>query len=94
MLTVAIQLLSRCLWSLSSHTIEHPWVPPAAPSSDPVGWTIVSVAKLYQLPVEELESTVADILREPGFEEFVSDNLCVLIGKLDKIWALLGFLRR
>ena len=31
----------------------------------------MSVAKLYQLPVEELESAVADILREPGFEEFV-----------------------
>lgn len=45
--------------------------PPGAPSTSPIGPTIVSVAKLYQLPVEELECAVADILREPGFEEFV-----------------------
>ena len=44
---------------------------PGAPPTNPIGPTIVSVAKLYQLPVEELESAVADILREPGFEEFV-----------------------
>ena len=48
--------------------------PPSAPSSDPIGRTIVSVAKLYQLPVEELECAVADILREPGFEEFVCNR--------------------
>ena len=45
--------------------------PPGALSINPIEPTIVSVAKLYQLPVEELESAVADILREPGFEEFV-----------------------
>ena len=45
--------------------------PPGALSTTPIGPTIGSVAKLYQLPVEELESAVADILREPGFEEFV-----------------------
>ena len=63
----------------------------------------MSVAKLYQLPVEELESAVADILREPGFEEFVCYSskpwrsrilIHAQIGKLDKIWALHGFMRR
>jgi hypothetical protein len=78
--------------------------PPAAPSTDPIEPTIASVAKLYQLPVEELESTVASILREPGFEEFVCnlskpwrDSQILIygqIGKLDKMWALHGFLRR
>ena len=47
--------------------------PPTAPSSDPIGPTVVSVANLYQLPAEELESAIGDILREPGFEEFVSN---------------------
>ncbi|SRR5258706_3145170 len=77
--------------------------PPGALLTNPIGPTIVSVAKLYQLPVEELESAVADILREPGFEEFVCHSpktgenrilIRVQIGKLDKTWALHGFMRR
>jgi hypothetical protein len=79
-----------------------PSASPAAPSSDPIVPTIVSVAKLYQLPIDELESAVADILREPGFEEFVRDlfmplretQICGQIGKLDKMWGLHGFIRR
>jgi len=77
---------------------------PEAASANSLGPIIVSVAKLYQLPVDELESAVADILREPGFEEFV----CILpkpwrssqiliqaqFGKLDEMWALHGFMRR
>lgn len=78
--------------------------PPAVPSSNPVGPTIASVAALYQLPVEELESAVADILREPGFDEFVCnlseplrDTRMITqaqVGKLDKMWALHGFFKR
>lgn len=77
--------------------------PPVIPPSDPMRPTLVSVAKLYQLPVEELEPIVAGILREPGFEEFVRDlpkpsrdtqiTTRVQIGKLDKMWGLHGFLR-
>jgi hypothetical protein len=77
--------------------------PPVIPPPDPMRPTLVSVAKLYQLPIEELESTVAGILREPGFEEFVRDlsqpsrntqiTTRVQIGKLDKMWGLHGFLR-
>jgi len=76
---------------------------PGAPSTKSLGPIIVSVARLYQLPVEELESAVADILREPGFEEFVyilskpwrGSQILIhaQIGKLDKMWALHGFLR-
>ena len=77
---------------------------PGVPSTNPIGPTIVSVAKLYQLPIEELESAVADILREPGFEEFVriylnrGGHIQILmhaqVGKLDKMWALHGFMRQ
>jgi hypothetical protein len=77
---------------------------PGAASTNPIGPAIASISRLYQLPVEELESAVADILREPGFEEFVRilskpwrDTQVLIhaqIGKLDKMWALHGFMRR